>query len=1522
MSTLTVTIASTSYNIQVDSLSLPDRIEERSKCSMVIQTDLSTTFSFGQRVIVTDSSLGLLFSGIVNTDSYERIHPNDRLEHSIDCIDCTFDVDRLTSDETYTEQYAGVIVADQHAKHLAAEGITAAYALDIDSEQTDFAAGTLSGTVATTTDDGSGCLELAKAGIAVAITQESQSDFNAGISATNTASPSTGGVQLASTSAIKYQATQGIPGLANAYDVVKIWAGSYTIVSGDVLSYDVWIADTSPEIKAAADFVCSDGTTLHDASVADAQNVSASHNNDLAGLAKNTWYSRSFTISGGGLNGKTISYACLNFGGDSTGTYTAYFRKIYITNGVTTKVVIFDSAATALALNPPQQMQCSGYSDMSCTIVTGYERHGNMFSAYYDISAASIVQSSRIAWDVTLPENCTLLVTASIDSVASAVRTYLPCTTNGGAIPGLLPGLNLAGRDVIFCYTLDNSGNDPTVTPFLSRVTALIESAYSCSKSDSATYYHTTSEWNTGTLTNLITNGNAIQLNGFARNWDDANFSNQTVFGSASPSQSINIKQLKLSSGTSADVRSRLDFAGIWQNFTMEADVQVISTTVASSFVYRCTNWGNSNDSYAYAVAVFSDRITLARGTNSTGAGGFTSIATATYSLSAGTYRLKVVVNGSSHQAYLNDTLYINATDGAYTAAGYVGLRMFNNSGSTTSVVFDNFGIVAALSGTWTSPAIIDISALGTILNSALNLEIDPGVNLSMCSFLAELSLNNGSTWTALTNRVGDQSGYYQAYQLPGLVPGTNVGSITQLKIRLTLTTSTASVGETIASSVPVVPKITCVSLFVVGPYSSSGTRVSLLSLTPAGRVGSTLVATNANMPGGTALFLATSPDNATWTNVSSGSPIPGIVQQVDPVVDTFGTNTSGFYINTAITGGSSASIAYDIANSRITLSGGSSGLFRYDALYVADGYVEADLDQAANSGLAARITGPNTLYALYVWDASASGTPNTFKLDSIVSGTHTTLLTGSISFVRGTYHKFRLSCIGTTISATMDGVSLGSVTNSAVTGPGKFALLTNTLLRCYNLRMQALGDDLTGHSVYVRTTLVTVDPTATPQQLSLTVAALSPDIGIGALIPSEVCNNDHADKVIGDIAGPSDYYWFVRPDKSLVARARQADPAPWILTGDDTMITSGPTVEINGDNYRNRQIVRNVTDTISFTDRKTGDGSTRSWTLKYKLASAPSVLLNGQPATVAPKGTTGSNFYYEVGSDTLTQDDSGAILEQGLDYLDITATGQTTTTVTRNNTGKFPGTISQSDFKTLTGGGTGIVTDVADGSGISVDDAEVWADGLLKTFGRIGRSTTFTTKRPGLKSGQYLTAINPQILLNDASLLITSVALSYYAGKTTFFDVEAVEGPNNGSWAKIIGNVLGLTKAPRGITTKRRKKRVATTVLYSASASYTTSGNSADLPVDDLLELAVDVNVTAKSGTSPTLVLSIERKGADGAYYQIWASSSITNTGKQSTSIGTGMTTAQSFGSLCRLVWTIGGTTPSWTLTASIIGK
>lgn len=110
--------------------------------------------------------------------------------------------------------------------------------------------------------------------------------------------------------------------------------------------------------------------------------------------------------------------------------------------------------------------------------------------------------------------------------------------------------------------------------------------------------------------------------------------------------------------------------------------------------------------------------------------------------------------------------------------------------------------------------------------------------------------------------------------------------------------------------------------------------------------------------------------------------------------------------------------------------------------------------------------------------------------------------------------------------------------------------------------------------------------------------------------------------------------------------------------------------------------------------------------------------------------------------------------------------------------------------------------------------------------------------------------------------------------------------------------------------------------VYARASAAATTSGNSGDLAVDSFSELALDINITSVSGTSPTVQYFFERKGNDGNYYQLYSSSVISTTQAISTSIGAGMTISTSFGTTARLRWVITGTTPSFTFSASIIGK
>lgn len=112
------------------------------------------------------------------------------------------------------------------------------------------------------------------------------------------------------------------------------------------------------------------------------------------------------------------------------------------------------------------------------------------------------------------------------------------------------------------------------------------------------------------------------------------------------------------------------------------------------------------------------------------------------------------------------------------------------------------------------------------------------------------------------------------------------------------------------------------------------------------------------------------------------------------------------------------------------------------------------------------------------------------------------------------------------------------------------------------------------------------------------------------------------------------------------------------------------------------------------------------------------------------------------------------------------------------------------------------------------------------------------------------------------------------------------------------------------------------TDVYTLPSTTETVGSTSANLSVGSLRELALDINVTAISGTTPTLNAYLDRLGSDGEWYTIWSGAQITAVGTQSTSIGAGLADNASFGSTCRFRYVIGGTTPSVTFSVSIQGK
>jgi hypothetical protein len=89
-----------------------------------------------------------------------------------------------------------------------------------------------------------------------------------------------------------------------------------------------------------------------------------------------------------------------------------------------------------------------------------------------------------------------------------------------------------------------------------------------------------------------------------------------------------------------------------------------------------------------------------------------------------------------------------------------------------------------------------------------------------------------------------------------------------------------------------------------------------------------------------------------------------------------------------------------------------------------------------------------------------------------------------------------------------------------------------------------------------------------------------------------------------------------------------------------------------------------------------------------------------------------------------------------------------------------------------------------------------------------------------------------------------------------------------------------------------------------------------------DINQLAVDINITAVSGTTPSITFFVDRIGADGNWYQLAPAAfpAQTAVGTLSVSLGPGDTGAAMTQQI-RFRWVVSGTGPSFTFSASIIG-
>lgn len=1470
-------LTGTTLPVRDQSFTLADALDQRSVLTLTGE-DVNGTLSYtpASPVMLSDSAQGLLYTGYLASDDVTRPAAgtsSNQLEHAMTFADHHRDYDKEANEINYSNWTGGDIACDFIQQQQYKNGIWGAFALESDYTPTTFAQGTLAGTVATTTTSpfvyapntatppatsNTGDLELVRSGTQFTLTESVTSDFSSGtltnmVASNNELTPTTqsavkvvavypstatGSSVTATESGGMQTSGENILNLVNDY----IWSGSMTVASNDTINYDVWISGTSPAFLAGIEVIFSDGTylTSHDGTldsatdlgIFDQNGVSVDVLQDLSGYAKDTWYTRNIPLTG--MSGKTIVNIVVYIAGSSPGTTTVYIKNCYL--GSQSGSPFISPTATAPQYNPPFLITSGGYT--ASTITTSVVQVYNPLVSYrvspaHSISGVGLIQNSSITWTASLPTTGgpipvyppgTTGTTTSSSGTSTAMvmlvsydgNTWLQCQ-NSQALPGLPPGANVSGLS-LYLREQFAAGSDPSAIPALLNVQITINSAAAQTTSDIVTAYGTTSQWNTGTqvLTSPNANGNLTlgsSTNPLTQSWpSSAVLTNQTFLAgnNNSGTQAVSGGAYTMTPGASTGsgcwCQSRFDWAGYFWNGTIEADLQMSNNGSPECGVqYRQTGWGNANNNMAYYAAISQGvGVIFGYGSNSFGntSGTYTSVKVSTQTINNGTYyHLKIVVNGNRHTIYFNhgSTPVIDVLDNAYPNAGQIGFRGYNPTVSFTASI-KNFSLVTTTAGTWTSPS-TSLASLGTCgYNQVSWTDLDSRGQIETTT-IVQSSVDGGTTWMQCTNGA----------EIPQLTRGTSVSSA-NLVFQMILSSTTPPIST---------PVIMGLYSRVCGNFGTvSGTRVSpALSLTPVGYVASSNAMYNANIPTNTTLTVATSQDAATWTTVGNngaGAALSYWTNQPSATQDLFNSVTSANYTNTSKSGGSAATATYDTTNSRITLSGGSGGLYLNNSITTSDVDLLCDMDESDAGGLVWREVSTSNYYELGVYDASSSGGfTNQLRLYKVASGTRSLLgSASSVTFTRGTFHRIRATMQGGLINIYWDGTCVQSYLDTSPLGSGACGLRNDGgTSRYYQLWIQPLGTNLSGQTLYTKVTMSTSDPSMIPQLFTLVACVRGPSIGTGATIqqlhpvttPFASYYSAEMDTLV-QVSG--DYYWYVDRWRQLHFGPRLARPGAFpVQSVADPANASGyllylPQVKVRSaaDLFRSQQIIQNVTGLVTPPPEiKVADGSTTSWTLGYPVYSAPTILVNGIAATIGVQGIDNNRqFYWQPGSASISYDSSLPKLPSGT-IIAITYVGSSTVNVILNNS------AAQTAQALVEGGGilpnSGIVAEIEDANslntstsatfGMTTAQATTFGNGLLT---RYGNNSTIelvgTTLYPGLVPGTAIALFLPEMLSTwNAQVPLVKLTTTAYQGQNGIiylYQADASTGPNLSSWQRV----------------------------------------------------------------------------------------------------------------------------------------
>ena len=293
-----------------------------------------------------------------------------------------------------------------------------------------------------------------------------------------------------------------------------------------------------------------------------------------------------------------------------------------------------------------------------------------------------------------------------------------------------------------------------------------------------------------------------------------------------------------------------------------------------------------------------------------------------------------------------------------------------------------------------------------------------------------------------------------------------------------------------------------------------------------------------------------------------------------------------------------------------------------------------------------------------------------------------------------------------------------------------------------------------------------------------------------GPLLEEMVVNYVPVSQALDSLAERAGAIWWIDAEKRMHFGYPGAEPAPYTANGSNMMHDSIYLRDSNH-KYRNVQVVRGVKErTLLQTETQVGDGKTQSFTVGYALAGAPNAIdisTDGTSWTTQTYGIKGleedKDWYWAIGDKTIVQDLADTPLPAGhqirIKYfgeIDVILISQNTTAV-----------ALQKEIEKI---GTGRVEAVTSTMGdTKIDGGLQLAASLLQKYAVQGKTINWQTKTGGLMAGQYIKIELPEYQVDD-QYLIEAVRAREDGANNFIYDIQAVLGPENKSWAQFFAEM------------------------------------------------------------------------------------------------------------------------------------